>query len=352
MPKNIRVLIVDDSPFFRNYLQAGLSKYSGLEVIDTAANTNEAKEKILRLNPDVVTMDVEMPGMNGIDFLRSFLPTHPVHVVIITSSAAGAFDAISAGAVEFMRKPEANEKEQFIARLASTVRFAQLARIKTAAPVPGAAASSSASAMPRTEARADPIIVPGIPRKNMMIALGASTGGTDALVEIVRRFPANTPPVVITQHMPPTFTKMFAERVNRICAMSAKEAEDGDRLITGRIIIAAGGLQMRVMRDNNGYFITSRPGPKVSGHCPSVDVLFDSVADAAGPNAVAAILTGMGEDGAKGLLKLHNTGAFTVGQDEETCVVYGMPAVAFKKGAVSVQLPLQEIAKQLLLKVR
>lgn len=346
MPKNIRVLIVDDSPFFRNYLQTGLSKHNGIEIVDTAANTKEAKEKILRLNPDVVTMDVEMPGMNGIDFLRSFLPTHPVHVVIITSSAAGAFDAISAGAVEFMRKPEANEKEQFIARLASTVRFAQLARIKTASP------GSAASSVPRTESRADPIIVPGIPRKNVMIALGASTGGTDALVEIVRRFPANTPPVVITQHMPPTFTKMFAERVNRICAMSAKEAEDGDRLITGRIIVAAGGLQMRVMRDNNGYFITSRPGEKVSGHCPSVDVLFDSVADAAGPNAVAAILTGMGEDGARGLLKLHNTGAYTIGQNEETCVVYGMPAVAFKKGAVSIQLPLQEIAKQILTKVR
>ncbi|MCM1334059.1 MAG: chemotaxis response regulator protein-glutamate methylesterase [Bacteroides sp.] len=344
MPRNIRVLIVDDSAFFRNYLQTGLSKYTGIEVVDTAANTNEARDKIMRLNPDVVTMDVEMPGMNGIDFLRSFLPTHPVHVVVITSSAAGAFDAVSAGAVEFMRKPEANEKEQFIARLASTVRFAQLARIKTAAP--------AASAMPRTEAHADPIVVPGLPRKNVMIALGASTGGTDALVEIVRRFPANTPPVVITQHMPPTFTKMFADRVNRICAMSAKEAEDGDRLITGRILVAAGGLQMRVMRDGAGYYVSCRPGAKVSGHCPSVDVLFDSVADAAGANAVAAILTGMGEDGARGLLKLHNTGAYTIGQDEETCVVYGMPAVAFKKGAVSIQLPLHEIAKQILTKVR
>lgn len=342
MPKNIRVLIVDDSPFFRNYLQTGLSKYTGIEIVDTAANTNEAREKILRLNPDVVTMDVEMPGMNGIDFLRSFLPSHPVHVVVITSSATGAFDAISAGAVEFLRKPELNERDQFIARLASVIRFAKLARIQTAAP----------AAAPRPESRADPIIIPGTPRKNMMIALGASTGGTDALVEIVRRFPANTPPVVITQHMPPTFTKMFAERVNRICAMSAKEAEDGDRLIEGRIIIAAGGLQMRVIRDNKGYFITSRPGEKVSGHCPSVDVLFDSVADAAGPNAVAAILTGMGEDGARGLLKLHNTGAYTIGQNEETCVVYGMPAVAFKKGAVSIQLPLQEIAKQILTKVR
>lgn len=341
MPKNIRVLIVDDSPFFRNYLQTGLSKYNGIEIVDTATNTKDAREKILRLNPDVVTMDVEMPGVNGIDFLRSFLPTHPVHVVVITSSATGAFDAISAGAVEFIRKPDANEKEQFIARLASVIRFAKLARIQTAQP-----------AAPRTETHADPIIVPGLPRTNMMIALGASTGGTDALVEIVRRFPANTPPVVITQHMPPTFTKMFAERVNRICAMSAKEAEDGDRLITGRIIVAAGGFQMRVMRDSSGYFITSRPGPKVSGHCPSVDVLFDSVADAAGPNAVAAILTGMGEDGAKGLLKLHNTGAYTIGQDEATCVVYGMPAVAFKKGAVSIQLPLQEIAKQILTKVR
>lgn len=343
MPKTIRVLIVDDSPLFRKFLQTGLSAYSGIEIIDTAANTSEAREKILRLKPDVVTMDVEMPGMNGIDFLRSFLPTHPVHVVIITSSAVGAFDAISAGAIEFARKPESNKVEQdkFIARLAQIIRFAQLARIHTAAP-----------AAPRVEPKADPIVIPGVPKKNMLIALGASTGGTDALVEIVRRFPANTPPVVITQHMPPTFTKMFAERVNRICAMSAKEAEDGDRLIQGRIIIAAGGMQMRVVKDNSGYFITSRPGEKVSGHCPSVDVLFESVAEAAGSNAVAALLTGMGQDGAKGLLKIHRTGAFTVGQDEESCVVYGMPAVAYKMGAVSLQLPLNKIAEELLKRVR
>ncbi len=344
MPKNTKVLIVDDSPLFRKYLQTGLSAHSGIEIIDTAANASEARDKILRYNPDVVTMDVEMPGMNGIDFLRSFLPTHPVHVVVITASATGAFDAISAGAVEFVRKPDSGskvEQDKFIARLAQTIRFAKLARVHTSAP-----------SAPRTEPKADPILIPGIPRKNMLIALGASTGGTDALVEIVRRFPANTPPVVITQHMPPTFTKMFSERVNRICAMNAKEAEDGDRLIQGRIIVAAGGLQMRVKRDNAGYYITSQPGEKVSGHCPSVDVLFDSVADAAGPNAVAAILTGMGSDGARGLLKLHNTGAFTIGQDEESCIVYGMPAEAYKIGAVSVQLPLQKIAEQLLIKVR
>ncbi|MBQ8410502.1 MAG: chemotaxis protein CheB [Ruminiclostridium sp.] len=184
------------------------------------------------------------------------------------------------------------------------------------------------------------------------MALGASTGGTDALVEVVKRLPANTPPVLITQHMPPTFTKMFAERIDRISPMRAKEAEDGDRLEQGLIIVAAGGNQMRLYKDARGYYITSRPGEKVSGHCTSVDVLFTSVAETAGSNAIGAILTGMGADGAEGLLKMREAGAYTIGQDEETCVVYGMPGVAYKKGAVMTQLPLQKIAEHIISKVK
>lgn len=176
-----------------------------------------------------------------------------------------------------------------------------------------------------------------------LIAIGASTGGTDAIIEVVQNLPESTPPVVIVQHMPEGFTKMYSERLNKICRMSAKEAEDGDRLITGRIIVAHGAQQMKVQKDAKGYYITSRPGEKVSGHCPSVDVLFRSVAAVAGKNAVGVILTGMGRDGAYGLSDMKKAGAYTIGQDEESCVVYGMPGVAYQEGAVIRQAPLSEI---------
>ena len=177
-----------------------------------------------------------------------------------------------------------------------------------------------------------------------MVVLGASTGGTDALEQVLRAFPKDMPPVLVVQHMPAGFTKMYAERLNRSCKMTVKEAEDGDRLQRGLVIIGAGENQLRLLRDGRGYYISSKPGEKVSGHCPSVDVLFSSAAEAAGKNAVGAIFTGMGKDGAEGLLKMRNAGAFTVGQDKDTCVVYGMPMEAYKIGAVEVQAPLYNIA--------
>lgn len=343
MADSIKVLIVDDSPLFRSFMTNGLSSSIGIEVIGTAADAAEARDKILKLRPDVVTMDVEMPGMSGIDFLRSFLPTHPVPVIVITSSPVSALDAISVGALDFVRKPASNDKkdmDKFFFRLTSTMRYAKNAKIRP--PKPAAAAP---------KAPEQPISLGVQATSAKIVALGASTGGPDALAQVVKRFPANMPPVVITQHMPPTFTKLFAERLDRISQMSAKEAEDGDRLVPGLIIVAAGGKQMRVKRDAKGYYITSRVEEKVSGHCPSVDVLFSSVADAAGKNAVAALLTGMGADGAEGLLKLRQVGAFTIGQDEETSVVYGMPAVAQKIGAVALQLPLDKIAEQIVAKI-
>ncbi len=344
MAENIRVLVVDDSPVFCTFLKKEVGSLLGIEVVDTAHNTAEAKEKIARYNPDVVTLDVEMPGMNGIEFLRTFISERRIPVIVITSSDTSAFEALSAGAMEFVRKPSGGTKtelDKFIVRIATVIRYAKIAKIQPR----------------KTPARAVetpvvPIQIAGNPRKDLIIALGASTGGTDALVEVVKHFPANTPPVLITQHMPPTFTKMFAERIDRLSSMRAKEAEDGDRLEQGKIIVAAGGLQMTVHKDARGYYIKSRPGEKVSGHCPSVDVLFTSVAEAAGANAIGAILTGMGADGADGLLKMRRAGAYTIGQDEETCVVYGMPGVAYKKGAVMTQLPLQKIAEHILLKVK
>ncbi len=344
MADNIRVLIVDDSPVFCSFMKNEINALDGIEVIDVAHNTVEAKEKIIGLDPDVITLDVEMPGMSGIEFLKKFIPNKPVPVIVVTSSPTSAYEAMGAGAIEFVKKPSGNsrnELDKFIIRIATIIRYAKIVKLQPRkVPVKSA------------ETNAPPLTLVGEPRKDVVIALGASTGGTDALVEIVKRFPANTPPVIITQHMPATFTKMFAERLDRVSAMSAKEAEDGDRLKQGQIILAAGGQQMRLMKDARGYYITSRPGEKVSGHCPSVDVLFTSVAEAAGANAVGAILTGMGGDGAEGLLKMRQAGAYTIGQDEETCVVYGMPAVAYKKGAVVSQLPLQKIAEQILLKVK
>lgn len=346
MADNIRVLVVDDSPVFCNFMKNEVGALNGIEIIDVAYNADEAKQKILSLDPDVVTLDVEMPGISGIDFLKKFIPDKPIPVIVITSSPTSAFEAMSAGAIEFVRKPvgaSKSELDQFVVRIATVIRYAKIVKLQPKkVPV---------KINENANVNTAPLTIVGEPRKDLVIALGASTGGTEALVEVVRRFPKNTPPVLITQHMPPTFTKMFAERLDRISHMSAKEAEDGDRLQQGQIIVAAGGNQMRLMKDARGYYITSRPGEKVSGHCPSVDVLFSSVAEAAGANAIGAILTGMGGDGAEGLLKMRNAGAYTIGQDEETCVVYGMPAVAFKKGAVAIQLPIQKIGEHIILKV-
>ena len=351
MSDNIRVLIVDDSPLFRSFLSGGLSSSHGIEVVGTASNAAEARQKITALKPDVVTMDVEMPGMSGIDFLREFLPTHPVPVIVITSSPLSALDAISVGALDFVRKPEtSNQKsiDKFFFRLTSTMRYSRMAKIRVPKPLPANKPVQAHAPIPAPI----PALLPSAPSGLKIVALGASTGGPDALTEVIKHFPANMPPVVITQHMPPTFTNLFAQRLDRISQMSAKEAEDGDRLIPGRIIVAAGGKQMRVKRDANGYYISSKDGEKVSGHCPSVDVLFTSVAETAGRNAVAALLTGMGADGAEGLLKLKEAGAYTIGQDEESCVVYGMPGVAQKIGAVTTQLPLEKIGEHIVTKIK
>lgn len=345
MADNIRVLVVDDSPVFCKFMQQELDALQGIEIVGVAHNAEDAREKLLSLSPDVMTLDVEMPGMSGIDFLKRCLPERPIPVIVISSSeTTNAFDAMSAGAIEFVRKPTGGTKPElnkFIVRVATIIRYARIVNLQP-----------KKVTQRVVETAAPPLSIVGEPRKDIVIAIGASTGGTDALVEIFKRLPKNTPPVIVTQHMPPTFTKMFAERIDRLSPMSAKEAEDGDRLRQGHIIVAAGGLQMRLMKDARGYYISSKPGEKVSGHCPSVDVLFSSVAEAAGSKAVGVILTGMGGDGAEGLLKMRNAGAYTIGQDEETCVVYGMPAVAFKKGAVVTQLPLQKIAEQILLKVK
>ena len=385
----IRVLIVDDSLFFRTSLERMLKKDPEIEIIGMAYDAADAMQKIQQLRPNVVTLDVEMPKMNGIEFLGKLLPIYSVPVVVVSSAPVRVFDALSAGAVDFVRKPELKSPSDFAAfaaDLADKIKAASMARVhlktavsaaaaataatvaavnsttRTAAPIGAAslrssvsapsavpptassAASMAASAASAAAALRSPLSpTVSAAKKDTLIAIGASTGGTEATIAVVKNLPASTPGIVIVQHMPPVFTNMYAQRLNRICNMSAVEATDMMRVEQGKIIVAAGDYQLRVMRDAQGYYVTVRPGEKVSGHCPSVDVMFESVSLAAGPRAVGILLTGMGQDGANGLLKMRQRGAYTIGQDQESCVVYGMPAVAFELGAVQKQLPVDQI---------
>jgi len=342
--KKIRVLIVDDSAMFRSVLSTSLNAAPDIEVIGTAVDPIDAKGKIIEMKPDVITLDVEMPKMNGIEFLRKLLPLHKVAAIVVTASAVEAFEAVSAGAVDYIKKPTRGEMESFAQKLQKAVRVASTARVGagTHLHASGAQAQSLRHSMINL-ARAG----------NKVIAIGASTGGTDAIQVVVENLPKTTPGIVIVQHMPAGFTKMYADRLNRVCQMEVKEAQDGDKVRQGLIIVGAGEFHLRLKKDPaGGYFVTSKPGEKVSGHCPSVDVLFDSVADAAKANALGVILTGMGADGAKGMLKMKQSGAFTIGQDEKSCVVYGMPMVAFNMGGVTKQAPLQNIAGILIDKLK
>jgi two-component system, chemotaxis family, protein-glutamate methylesterase/glutaminase len=331
MKKRIRILVVDDSLMMREAIAGGLSKDEGLEVVGKASDPFEARDMIVELEPDVLTLDVEMPRMNGIDFLKQLMPQYPMPVVVVSSLSNIVFEALKAGAVDFVAKPGArptSDLNTFIQEMAVKVKIASLAKVahmKKIAPAESRIESFRGNA-------------------KTLIAIGASTGGTEATLAVLKTFPQDMPGTVIVQHMPPVFTRMYAERLNASCLMQVSEAQDGDLVEQGKAFVAPGDRQMRVMRDGNGsYRLKCFEGEKVSGHCPSVDVLFDSVADAAKKNAIGVILTGMGADGAKGLLKMRKNGAFTIGQDEKTAVVYGMPMVAFNIGAVAQQAALEEI---------
>ncbi len=330
----IRLLIADDSLLFREMLKKQLSEDPRIEVVGIAIDGNDTLSQAARLKPDVISLDVEMPKVNGIELLKKMIPQNPIPVVVVTGSAISAFDAIASGAVDFIRKPTVKgpkDLEDFSKELAAKIKTAAIAKVK---------ASSAATSPVKSIAT----ILKGSISKSKIIAIGASTGGTEAVLEVVKNLPKNSPGVVITQHMPAVFTNMYAQRLNRICSLEVKEAKDGDRVLPGTAIVAAGEFQMKLLSDANGYYVSSKPGDKVSGHCPSVDVLFSSVAKSAGRNAVGVILTGMGADGAKGLLEMKNKGAYTIGQDEQSCIVYGMPMEAFKLGAVKTQLSLSDIA--------
>ncbi len=338
--KKVRVMVVDDSLMARNLIITGLSVHPRIEVVGFAINTLDAKRKIPTLNPDVITMDVEMPGQSGIDFLKEYLPTHPIPVVLCSSLDLKVFDALSAGAVDFVRKPfSPGGNDAFITTLSQKVLTASAARVR-----PASAVSSPAGAMPMA-------IKPlGISPKldNVIIGLGASTGGTEATLEVMKRLPADIPGMVIVQHMPPGFTQMYAERLNRLCRMEVREAKNGDELHRGLALVAPAGLQCRVVRIGSKYTVSCTPSDKVSGHRPSVDALFQSMAEVVRGPMVGIIMTGMGQDGAAGLLAMRQKGAYTIGQDKESSVVYGMPMVANEIGAVCAQASCTNVSNVLL----
>ena len=329
--KKVRVLVVDDSLLFRETIARGLAADRGIEVVGTAGDAFEARDKIIKFEPDVMTLDVEMPKMNGIEFLKRLMPQYPIPVVVVSAVSDNVFDALNAGAVDFVTKMNSitgTNKEVFINELIVKVKIASMAKV---------------SHLKKEISNERHIGKINTRSSNTIIAIGASTGGTQAILEVVKDFPRDMPGVVITQHMPPVFTKLYADRLNNLCKMEAKEAETGDVVRPGRILIAPGDRHMELVKKENKYFVECFTGDKVNGHCPSVDVLFNSVAEVVSNNAIGIILTGMGYDGAKGLMKMKQRGAFTIGQDEQSSVVYGMPKVAFDIGAVTKQASLRNI---------
>ena len=329
----IKVLVVDDSLMFRKLLVKALNADPNIEVVADVEDVYQARDAILKFKPHVMTLDVEMPKMNGIEFLKRLMPQYPLPVVMISSLNDKVFDALEAGAVDFVNKPtnlnQAQLNDFLSQELAAKVKIASTAKV---------------GKLKRAEGNSIMGHIRAAGGKDRIVAIGASTGGTEAIFEVVKRFKRDIPGVVIVQHMPPGFTKMYADRLNNSCEVAVKEAETGDRVLQGQVLIAPGDRQMRLVKVNGIYQVECRGTEKVSGHCPSVDVLFSSVAKAAGNKAVGVILTGMGGDGAKGLLEMRNAGALTVGQDEATCVVYGMPKVAYDIGAVQQQAPITAIA--------
>ncbi len=331
-----RVLVVDDSPTMRGLITAVLQSDPDVDVIGQAGDAMEAREAIKKLNPDVVTLDIEMPNMNGLEFLEKIMRLRPMPVIMVSTlthrGTNATLAALEIGAFDCVSKPQPGDMRPF-GDLAEKVK---------------AAARSQRRQVVAPQPVTPPPAVADYRVGRKVVAIGSSTGGVEALIAVLQKFPANCPPTVITQHMPSTFTKSFAERLNRLCAPVVQEATDGARLEIGKIYLAPGGERHLQVVNAAAPCCRLLDREPVNGHRPSVDVLFDSVAELAGRNAVGVILTGMGRDGAAGLLKMRHAGARTLGQNEKTSVVYGMPRVAFELGAVEQQLPLNAIGEEIL----
>ena len=339
--QKIRVLIVDDSAIVRKIFTEELSKEPDIEVVATAPDPYVARDKIVLLKPDVVTLDIEMPRMDGLTFLKKLMRYYPLPVIVVSSltpkGSKMALEALEEGAVEVLSKPGgAYSVGDMSVQLKERIRAA--ARVKMLRPSPSDVTRAPVKMMTN-----------GLSETTQkIIAIGASTGGTEALKEVLVPMPANAPGILVVQHMPAHFTTAFAERLNEICSVQVREARDGDSVISGQALIAPGNFHMLLRRSGARYYVAVKEGPFVHHQRPSVDVLFNSVAQYAGKNAVGVILTGMGADGAQGLLKMKQAGAKTIAQDEESCVVFGMPKEAIKAGAVDRIVPLSQICQEVI----
>ncbi len=336
----IRVLVVDDSAVVRKVFSDELSREKDIEIIGTAPDPYVAREKIVAMKPDVITLDIEMPRMDGLTFLGKLMKHYPLPVIIVSSltkeGGSLALEAIELGAVDVISKPgEAYSVGDMSVQLAEKIRAA--ARVNMAA-----------RKIPHKAAK-DVVVKRSLSKTtNKIIAMGASTGGTEALKEVLVSLPITVPGIVIVQHMPPKFTTSFAERLDNLCRIRVKEAEDGDSVIPGQALIAPGNYHMLMRRSGARYFVNVKSGPLVCHQRPAVDVLFNSVATYGGANAVGVILTGMGRDGAQGLEKMKQAGAGTIAQDEKSCVVFGMPKEAIARGCVDRVAPLDQVAQAIM----
>ncbi len=340
MSKTVRVLVVDDSAMVREILTRGLSMDPEISVVGAASDPYIARDKIVELKPDVLTLDVEMPKMDGVEFLRKLMPQYPLPVLMVSALTQRGkqitMEALEAGAIDFVTKPSAdvarglNEMLEELRSKVKMVAGANVSAFKKERHVAAKGSKLSSHALAEST--------------DKVVAIGASTGGTEAIRNVITQFPADMPGVIIVQHMPAGFTKMFAERLNEQCAMSVKEAENGDRIIAGRVLIAPGDFQMTVRRSGGTYLVDIKEGDKVCGHRPSVEVMMQSVAKYVGSNAIGVMLTGMGHDGADGMVAMRKAGARTFAQDEASSVVYGMPKEAFERGGAERVVAIDKMA--------
>ena len=334
--KPIRVLIVDDSPTVQSVLTSIVSGEAGIEVVGTASDPFEAKDLVLNVKPDVITLDIEMPRMDGITFLKRLMSFRPLPVIMISSytreNSLRTFEALDAGAVDFVAKPTENVKnglEQLRHEITTKIRAAAQANVKPSF-------LFEKLERPAPEVAIEP--------SDKIIAIGASTGGTRAIQRVLSSMPANVNGIIIVQHMPARFTRTFAQNLDVSCGMDVKEADEGDRVERGKVLVAAGGWHLEMDSDHNGYYVRLQDGRPIKYQRPSVDVLFHSVAKTAGRNAIGILLTGMGNDGSDGLLAMKEAGALTIAQDEATSIVFGMPGSAIERGAAEVVAAIDDVA--------
>ncbi|WP_192458730.1 protein-glutamate methylesterase/protein-glutamine glutaminase [Musicola keenii] len=339
----IKVLCVDDSALMRQIMTEIINSHPDMEVVATAPDPLVARDLIKKFNPQVLTLDVEMPRMDGLDFLEKLMRLRPMPVVMVSSLTGKGSEitlrALELGAIDFVTKPQLGIREGMLAYselIAEKIRMAAKARL------------------PQRNTTVTPtLVMPSTPllSSEKLIAIGASTGGTEAIRHVLQPLPPTSPALLITQHMPPGFTKSFAERLNKLCQITVKEAEDGERVLPGHAYIAPGARHLELVRSGANYQVKLHDGPPVNRHRPSVDVLFHSVAQYAGRNAVGVILTGMGNDGAAGMLELHQAGAYTIAQNEASCVVFGMPREAIALGGVDEVVDLHQVSQRMLAQI-